>query len=1032
MSTVTSAADLANLITAASSIAGNEKVFIGLQKEDNTSDYIFDDGTALTFTDWATDEPVAATSFPSCVYVDLTVSSQSWHAIGCAEVLNATSACQRDCPTDNCLSGPCINGGTCVTSDTDYTCTCVPGYTGVNCNEDIDECASSPCMNAGECGNDLNKYTCTCGTGFYGLQCEIDQGDCLTGWIQLAPGKCHQITEGPVVWNNAQQLCSEDNGQLAMVKDAQTDAALRSYILSQGLPSAFIGLQDKTSTGTFTWLDDESLTYENWIVNDTEVANAYCTLLATDLERSTTWRKIDCETTTASAVCFYDATACNSAPCQNGGRCVQLIGNYSCYCASGYTGSDCEHEITECDSSPCQNGGSCNDQADGYTCSCASSFAGIFCELQQGVCEEGWVEVAHGLCYQLLADEPRTWYQARDACYANSTQLAFIYDSTSDEALKSLALAAGVQFHIGLIDYFNTTEAYYWLDWAAPNYTNWIDPTTVLESECFTYPQHQFVSPKCYFSLDGSEETWDEAFAMCAAAGGKLAQFEDVASVNGALLSGGIFDQVFTSGVYQAWLGLKILPSGASLTVGNLFWVNFDGSSESPFDSSSGAIDMLGVDDECAFIISPGSSAPLTASARACNLSQTFICEREVNSINTDIFAVPNYCVRSNSFVAKSWTPEDCATATAATMCYYNAYVCDSLPCMNNGTCSSTHAGFTCNCTANYTGYVCEALVNSCDSNPCQNDQECVSLGIASGYYCNCSTFYTGYNCQLANFVQLTVATCYHSPNLVLSWDDSQVYCRDQHATLVTIVDAAAKSNLTSAAKTYGISQFYLGASDLLRSTPPSSTFYWEDNTAIDPALASWSSGSFPPTQNNYWCSIIQTGLSDASLSEIWMPTSCSVIVAATVCQMNCTPNCDRGLCQNSGTCIEGLNNYVCICPIGFTGFNCETNIDDCVSVQCENGATCIDQINSYSCQCSAGYTGIVCETNIDECEGQPCENGATCVDGINEYTCQCTVEYTGVTCATGTLNTFFIHSPKSTTVTSSHYHYIYDSDRGN
>ena len=33
---------------------------------------------------------------------------------------------------------------------------------------------------------------------------------------------------GPVVWNNAQQLCSEDNGQLAMVKDAQTDAALRS------------------------------------------------------------------------------------------------------------------------------------------------------------------------------------------------------------------------------------------------------------------------------------------------------------------------------------------------------------------------------------------------------------------------------------------------------------------------------------------------------------------------------------------------------------------------------------------------------------------------------------------------------------------------------------------------------------------------------------------------------------------------------------------------------------------------------------
>jgi len=32
-----------------------------------------------------------------------------------------------------------------------YTCTCQPGYTGNNCQTNIDECASRPCLNGGRC-----------------------------------------------------------------------------------------------------------------------------------------------------------------------------------------------------------------------------------------------------------------------------------------------------------------------------------------------------------------------------------------------------------------------------------------------------------------------------------------------------------------------------------------------------------------------------------------------------------------------------------------------------------------------------------------------------------------------------------------------------------------------------------------------------------------------------------------------------------------------------------------------------------------
>ena len=39
---------------------------------------------------------------------------------------------------------------------------------------------------------------------------------------------------------------------------------------------------------------------------------------------------------------------------------------------------------------------------------------------------------------------------------------------------------------------------------------------------------------------------------------------------------------------------------------------------------------------------------------------------------------------------------------------------------------------------------------------------------------------------------------------------------------------------------------------------------------------------------------------------------------------------------------------------IGYTGKNCEENIDDCESVSCEHG-TCQDEINAFHCECDRG-----------------------------------------------------------------------------
>ena len=36
------------------------------------------------------------------------------------------------------------------------------------------------------------------------------------------------------------------------------------------------------------------------------------------------------------------------------------------------------------------------------------------------------------------------------------------------------------------------------------------------------------------------------------------------------------------------------------------------------------------------------------------------------------------------------------------------------------------------------------------------------------------------------------------------------------------------------------------------------------------------------------------------------------------------------------------------------------------------------------------GYTGQQCEHEIDECESSPCQNGATCLDKLAHFECVC------------------------------------------
>lgn len=75
--------------------------------------------------------------------------------------------------------------------------------------------------------------------------------------------------------------------------------------------------------------------------------------------------------------------------------------------------------------------------------------------------------------------------------------------------------------------------------------------------------------------------------------------------------------------------------------------------------------------------------------------------------------------------------------------------------------------------------------------------------------------------------------------------------------------------------------------------------------------------------------------------------------------------------------------SFECFCRPGYTGKNCNHNVDECLSGPCKHGATCHDLVNDFECICAPGYKGKDCAINIDECASSPCSKGSTCIDLI-------------------------------------------------
>ncbi|XP_024114885.1 sushi, nidogen and EGF-like domain-containing protein 1 isoform X1 [Oryzias melastigma] len=286
--------------------------------------------------------------------------------------------CQID--VDECASSPCQNGGTCEDLTNSFSCECPAGYTGLQCETDIDECDDRPCMNNASCTQGIGAFSCACQPGFTGALCETDMNECesqpcLNGgecMDQVASFTCSCPSSFTGAFCQTELMMPKDNSS------ATDNRAGHCLCQNGGVCVGSIGTCECPAGYTGDLCQFE--------VTQILCSSRPCPDGSTCLEYGGTF-VCTCQTgADFDLQDFYPdvqpQSVCDSSPCLNGGYCYERDGGYSCECRHGYWGKHCEKvRLNTCASGPCRNGGSCKEEAGGYRCACPYRFTGKHCEV---------------------------------------------------------------------------------------------------------------------------------------------------------------------------------------------------------------------------------------------------------------------------------------------------------------------------------------------------------------------------------------------------------------------------------------------------------------------------------------------------------------------------------------------------------------------------------------------------------------------------------------------------------------------------
>ena len=817
-----------------------------------------------------------------------------------------------NCETDinECSPDPCQNGASC-TETTDgvnsaansYHCACVAGYEDTNCQTDINECSPDPCINGGACTDLVNDYSCACINGFSGKDC--DECAAGSGFNGSACVSCENTQANNLITHDAicvNQACSAGFGVVTDGFDFSLDpldTTTTNCVACTGVQASPAGngvcitqtcaVNEKVVDGGF----DASL--------DPSTTNANCEPCAAGFV----------STGGLDPLCV-DFNECESnggfGNCVNGAICsTPVVDAYHCECVAGYEGTNCETDIDECSPNPCQNGALCAESfvepavlLGDYLCSCQVN---------------GWNNTVNNI--------GNVGWSGKN-CTVNIDECA---EGTHNCGSFHTCIDTDGDFYCQCNANFEST---------AGNPPTCVCPTG--------YGSTPSTCTQCVYPT-----TNDQQDSQCTPAECQTDQF------------------IVPSGNFSSVLAYNDLSNCASCVSGK---VSDDAQSLVCDDFDECAV---GIAATCGFFNDNGTPVQMGTCVES--------------STDGTIPLTDFKCIAAAGF--------DCATPPCT-----DIKECDASPCTggpNTASCDDTYTsadptGFRCTCNSGYSGDLCQTADEctlSAEEGKDGTDGTlyCINGGTPQGTtgscLCSCVRGFSGGNCD----------ECEAGSGLTYDFEFPEcVVCAN--GTVNNDISHIAVCAPLGCAEGFG---FTSDISDLTFD------FLWDpDDTSTNSGNCRRCITGTESENNNGQCTLCAVGYEgmDCDTASDCKATETATGIAGEI------------HCKDTGTVSGVTGGCLCTCDTGYAGtlLGCEiavpctasdniTKSGDDGHFYCINGGTATGFTGDCGCSCAPGYSGTNCEVNINECAPIPCQHGGVCSDGIASYSCACADGYSGENC---------------------------------
>ncbi|BES93149.1 N terminus of Notch ligand [Nesidiocoris tenuis] len=229
----------------------------------------------------------------------------------------------NDCEVkiDGCSHTPCLNGAKCVDEGRGgYQCDCSVGWQGTHCEISAVTCGDFPCQNSGICEDTQTGYKCTCMPGFAGHDCsdEVDLCQCQNGATCTPEGTCVCLS------GYTGNRCETN------IDDCAHSPCLNGATCIDGVNT----FKCQCVPGYVGQLCQDEVDY---CIAKPCANGGTCSKHVNDY-------KCVCKPGFTGKDCSVDVDECAPAPCKNGGRCTDRVNGFICTCPSGFNGPTCSDE----------------------------------------------------------------------------------------------------------------------------------------------------------------------------------------------------------------------------------------------------------------------------------------------------------------------------------------------------------------------------------------------------------------------------------------------------------------------------------------------------------------------------------------------------------------------------------------------------------------------------------------------------------------------------------------------------------------